>query len=463
MSNFVMMMMSMDRFLSHLEPRSKRLGLAYASLGAACAAFALSVHAQTPDLKTSSTISAAAAQGDSIVAVVNQEVITKQDVARRVRRLEQELSTRGGAMPTREELQKVALDRLIEEQVQISWAKESGINVDDASLDRAIAGVAQSNGMKMPDFIKRVEQEGFAFPVYREQIREEMIIGRLREREVINRTRVSDTDVEDFLVEQSGLSAGDRTEYNVAQILISLPDSATAAQKSEARAKATRLLDQLRSGAEFAQLSSGQSDAPNAKSGGELGFRPLSRLPDAFASAVKTLKVGEYADLIESGAGFHVLLLKDRRQTALPTVAVPVTRARHILLRNDTPENRRQIVQLRQRITSGNASFEDIAKQYSQDGSAAQGGDLGFAVPGQFVPEFQSVLDGLKLNEVSAPVPTRFGLHLIQVLERKEQQLTQKEMRERAREVLREKKTEEQGQMWLADLKAKAFVEMRRD
>ncbi len=423
------------------------------------------VAAQAPDLKTSASLGATGigAAGDSIAAVVNQEVITRQDVQRRVRRLEQEAGARGGAIPTREELQKVALDRLVEEQVQVSWAKESGITVDDATLDRAIGGIAQTNGIKMPDFVKRVEQEGYTFSAYREQIREEMVIGRLREREVTNRVKVNDADVEDFLVEQSGLNAGDRTEFNVAQILIALRDGAGPAQKAEARAKADRVLQQLRSGGDFAKLSLTESDAPNAKTGGELGYRPMSRLPDAFASAVKPLKVGEFAEVVESGAGFHVLMLKEKRQSELPTIAVPVTRARHILLRNDTPENRRQMAQLRQRIITGNSTFESVAKQYSQDGSAAQGGDLGFAVPGQFVPEFQSVLDGLKLNEISEPVVSRFGVHLIQVLERKQQQLTQKEMRERAREVLREKKTEENGQVWLTDLRAKAFVEIRRD
>jgi peptidyl-prolyl cis-trans isomerase SurA len=286
----------------------------------------------------------------------------------------------------------------------------------------------------------------------------------LREREVMNRVKVSDVEVEDFLIEQSGLTAGDRSEYNVAQLLVALRDGASAAQKAEARAKAEKLLQQLKSGTNFAELSKTGSDAPNAKTGGELGFRPLSRLPDAFAAAVKTLKAGELAsDVVESGAGFHVLLLKERRQSELPTVAVPVTRARHILLRNDTPENRRQMAQLKQRLTSGSANFETLAKQYSQDGSAAQGGDLGFAVPGQFVPEFQSVMDGLRVNEVSDLVVSRFGVHLIQVLERKQQQLTQKEMRERAKEVLREKKMEESGVTWLADLKSKAFVEIRRD
>jgi peptidyl-prolyl cis-trans isomerase SurA len=446
------------------NPRKQTTIVCLALLSALAGTAAL---AQSLELKPSGALSTPAgstAAGDSIAAVVNQEVITRLDVLRRTRRLELEATARGGAAPAREELQKLALDRLVEEQVQVSWAKESGVNVDDASLDRALANIAQSNGLKVPEFVKRVEQDGLSFAAYREQIREEMVITRLREREVMNRVKVSDVEVEDFLIEQSGLTAGDRSEYNVAQLLVALRDGASAAQKAEARAKAEKLLQQLKSGTNFAELSKTGSDAPNAKTGGELGFRPLSRLPDAFAAAVKTLKAGELAsDVVESGAGFHVLLLKERRQSELPTVAVPVTRARHILLRNDTPENRRQMAQLKQRLTSGSANFETLAKQYSQDGSAAQGGDLGFAVPGQFVPEFQSVMDGLRVNEVSDLVVSRFGVHLIQVLERKQQQLTQKEMRERAKEVLREKKMEESGVTWLADLKSKAFVEIRRD
>ncbi len=446
-------------------PRMPVIALCLAALSASACTTAF---AQSLELKPSGTLispaSATAAAGDSIAAVVNQEVITRLDVQRRTRRLEQEANARGGAAPARDELQKLALDRLVEEQVQVSWAKESGVNVDDATLDRALASIAQNNGLKVPEFVKRVEQDGLAFATYREQIREEMVITRLREREVMNRVKVSDVEVEDFLIEQSGLTAGDRSEYNVAQLLVALREGASTAQKAESRAKAVKLLQQLKSGANFAELSKTDSDAPNAKAGGELGFRPISRLPDAFAGAVKTLKAGELAaDVVESGAGFHVLLLKERRQSELPTVAVPVTRARHILLRNDTPENRRQMAQLKQRLTSGSANFETLAKQYSQDGSAAQGGDLGFAVPGQFVPEFQSVMDGLKLNEVSDLVVSRFGVHLIQVLERKQQQLTPKEMRERAKEVLREKKMEESGVTWLADLKSKAFVEIRRD
>jgi peptidyl-prolyl cis-trans isomerase SurA len=428
----------------------------------ALSSMAVTSAAQAP--AASAPVSAASVPGDSIAAVVNQEVITRLDVTRRIKRLEAELAARGQAQPSRDALSQAALERLIEERVQVSFAKEVGVGADDATVERAVASMAQQNGLRLPDFVRRVEREGgISFAAYREQLRDEIVISRLREREVLGRVRVSDAEVDDFLAEQSGVAAGDRIEVNIAQLLAKLPENPSEAQRAQARAKAERWLQQLNSGADFTKLSEAESEAPNAKIGGELGFRPASRLPQAFLESIKDLKPGQYAGPIQTGAGFHVLQVKARRQAEVPTVMVPLTRARHILLREDVPANRRLILDIRNRIISKQATFEQMAAQYSQDGSAQQGGDLGFVAPGQFVPEFEQVMSRLPLNQVSDPVPSRFGLHLIEVLERKEQAMSQKDLRERAREILRERKAEEDGAKWLADLRSRAFVEIRRD
>lgn len=402
--------------------------------------------------------------GDSIAAIVNSSVITRLDVQRRVRRLEAELQARKAPRPPQAELEKAALNQLIDEQVQVTKAADDGISVDDFTLDRAIASIAAQNNLPMPEFIKRVEQECCAYSTYREQIRDDIAISRLRDRDLLARAKVSDAEIDDFIAEQSGAAnAADRVEYNVAQILVSVPDGAPTQVIAEKRAKAEAILQQLQAGGDFAKLSASESDASNAKEGGELGLRTLSRLPDAFVSVVKGMKVGQLAGPIRTGAGFHILLLKAKKQEALPGIMVPVTHVRHILLKGDTPQHRRELLDLRYRIMSGQISFAQAAKQYSQDGSAEQGGDLGWQGTGTFVPEFQQAVDALKIGEVSEPVPTRFGVHLIEVLGRKQQQLSQKDVREQAREILKQRKAQEAAPAWLADLRSKAYIEIRRD
>jgi peptidyl-prolyl cis-trans isomerase SurA len=442
---------------------SRRLRFAALLLLAAVALPA--ARAQQPSLRADSALRAPAAQpsGDSIAAIVNTNVITRLDVQRRMRRIEAELQARRTPLPPRAELEKLALDALIDEQVQVTWAADQGITADDFTLERAIASVAAQNNLSMPEFIKRVEQDCCAFAVYREQLRDEIVISRLRDRELLARAKVSEAEIDDFIAEQSGVSGADRVEYNVAQLLVAVPEDAPADVVAQRREKAERLLQQLRDGADFAKLSAEQSDASNAKEGGELGFRTLARLPDAFVNVVKPMKTGDYAGPVRTGAGFHVLLLKAKKTNDLPGVVVPVTHARHILLKGDTPQNRRLLTDLRYRIMSNQITFEQAARQYSQDGSAEQGGDLGTQGPGVYVPEFQQAMDALKLGELSEPVPTRYGVHLIQVLERKQQQLSPKDMREQSREILRQRKALENVGPWLADLRSKAYIEVRRD
>jgi peptidyl-prolyl cis-trans isomerase SurA len=404
-----------------------------------------------------------ASQGDAIVAIVNQDVITRVDVARRANRIQREMVQRGAPMVPRAEIEAEALEALINERVQVSWAKETGINVDDLALDRAIAQIAQSNQMPLSEFLRRVESEGYSIAFYREQIRDEMIIARLRERDVLNRLRPSDAEVEDFIAEQSG-RAGQRTEWNVAQLLVAVPEGATQARVAELQAKAERLLARARAGEDFARLSATESDAANAKDGGELGFRSSDRMPSAFLDVVKEAKVGDLLGPIRTGAGFHVLKLVERRSPDAVAVKIPLTQVRHILLASgDQSANIARLREARQRIVSGQARFEDVAREISQDGSAMQGGDLGAAGPRAFVPEFEVAMNALAIGQVSEPVVSRFGVHLIQVTGRSEQTLSPREVREQARELLKERRADDAIASWLADLRGKAFVELRRD
>jgi peptidyl-prolyl cis-trans isomerase SurA len=438
------------------------LAVALTLLGMAAA----SVQAQAPSFRSSTAIAnpqVASPKGDAIVAVVNQEIITRTDVQRRVLRIQRDLVQKGQSLPPVAELEKTALDAIVDEKVQVSAAREAGISVDENTLDRAMQQIAQSNNMRLPEFMARVEAEGYGIVGYRENIREEITISRLRERDIASRLRISESDIDSFIAEQAGVSSGDRNEINVAHLLVAVPERASDAERAALRAKAVRLAEQARSGTDFVALAQ-DSDATNAKLGGEFGWRNPQRYPQAFADAVASLKTGAVTDPIQTGAGFHVLKLLGRRQAELPAAAVTATRARHIVLREgNEAENTRRLVEMKQQIAAGTAKFEDLAKRFSQDGAAAQGGDLGFMLPRQLVPEFEVAMNNLAPGQLSDPIPTRFGVHLVQVLERKQQALSTKETRDQAREVLRERKGEENTVAWLQDLRARAYVEMRSD
>lgn len=398
---------------------------------------------------------------DYIMAVVNQEPITHTDVDKRVTRI-QESARAGTKLPPEDELRAQVLDALIDEKVQISYAKTIGVDIPDAEVDAAIEGIAAQNQLTLADLKQRMKADGLDFDRYRASLREQILLQRLREREVMPRIVVTDQELDEFLKQDK--AAQSEVALNVAHILIAVPEGATPAQIQFLQAKAQDIRDRAAKGANFAQLAKENSaDTGTRDQGGALGLRPASRLPELFVATTTKLKVGEIAPLARSNAGFHIIKLVQRENTA--AASYTQQRARHILLRTSpqasAEDMSRRMKDIRKQIVGGQASFAQMARQYSEDGSGAKGGDLGWAAPGQFVPEFEKALNALQPGEISEPVVSRFGVHLIQLIERKEVQLTDQQKREAARSVLRERKFESTYEDWARELRAQAWVEMR--
>lgn len=433
------------------------------AVAAAAALLALSgpAQAQAP---------AAAAQrqavlnGDYIVAVVNQELVTAGEVERRIGRAQQDAAQRAGVrLPPEAELRRQAMDALIDERVLVTYARESGARIDEPDLDRAVQSIAQQNQLTPEQLRERMRADGIDYARFRANLRDQMLVERVREREVYQRIRITDLEI-DRLVDQQRAAAQADAELNVAQILVTVPENAPAAEREARKARAEAALARVRGGEDFAKVAAELSEDGNRAKGGEIGLRPASRLPDLFVDAVRPLAAGEIAPaLVSSGAGFHVLKLLDRRDGGALRVAQ--THARHILLRTSpqlTAEAAsRRLSELQRQIEAGTRSFDEAARQVSDDSTAANGGDLGWAGPGQFVPEFEEAMNKLPLGGISAPVVSRFGVHLIQVLERREVALETKQLREQARNLLREQKFDEAYAEWARELRARAYVEMR--
>lgn len=439
----------MTDFLSLLRPPA----LALAALAGAVVAPAL--HAQTR--------ASAPRSGDFIVAIVNQELVTASEVEARLARIRADAARSNARLPPDAELRRQVIDVLIDERVQLTHAREFGQRVDEAELDRAVANVALQNQITLDQLRERLRLEGIDYARFRANVRDQMMTERLREREVMGRIRVSDADIDAYLAERRA-QAGAAAEYNIAQILVPVPEGAGLAEVQQRRARVDAALARVKGGESFEAVAREISEDGNRAQGGVIGMRPAERLPDVFVEVVKSLKVGEIAPTpLRTGAGFHILKLVDKREANAFTIQQ--TRARHILLRISAQLPREAAVQrlagFRQQIESGQRTFEQLARENSEDGSAAQGGDLGWAGPGMFVPEFEEAMNELAINGISAPVVSRFGVHLIQVVERRTATLDAKQQREQARNVLRELKFDEAYAEWIRDLRARAYIEMR--
>jgi len=400
--------------------------------------------------------------GDYIVAVVNDESVTANEVAQRSQRMREDVAQKGGPTPTAAEIRKTALDQLVEERVLVTYARENGVKVDEAEVDRAVANIAASNKLSAEQLRERLRQQGMDWGAFRHNIRDQITIQRIRDREVISHIRVTDSEINDYIDKQRG-PGGVTEQVNIAQILVTVPEHADDAVLAQRKARAEEALARVGNGEPFEQVAREMSEDANKTHGGEIGARPLDRYPDLFVNAVKNLKVGAVTPLIRSGAGFHILKVLSRSQEA--GVKITQTRVRHIVL---TPSQQMSLEQaterlreLRQAIMDGRVRFEDVARQYSEDGSAQQGGDLGWISPGNLVPEFEEAMGKLPTMTVSQPVQTRFGVHLIQVLDRRDATLDPKQLREQATNVLKEGKFESAYTEWVADLRAKAFIEYR--
>ena len=450
----------MTDFLHTLRLPSLALAIGLCAASAVAQLQMRSATSPTPQV----VIRAPSYSGDYIVAVVNSESVTAAELEQRMLRIRAASTPRGGTPPPiTDQLRQQALDSLIEERVLLTYARDSGIRVDDAEVERAVQSVAAQNRMSMDQLRERLRADGMDMARFRASLRDQILLERVREREVGQRTRVSEADIDKFLAEKLTQGGGD-SELNIAQILITVPEGAAADVVAQRQAMAQAALARVRGGEDFATVARELSEDGNRARGGEIGMRPASRLPDPFVAQVRGLKAGEISPtLLRSGAGFHVVKLVGRSDSA--GVRVTQTRARHILLR-PSPQLSAELAQqrladMRAQIERGANNFEALARQYSEDGSAAQGGDLGWVNPGAFVPEFEEALNRLPVGGLSQPVTTRFGVHLIEVVDRRETSLDAKQLREQARLALREQKFEEAFLEWVKDLRSRAYVEMR--
>lgn len=401
---------------------------------------------------------------DYIVALVNSEPVTNFDVRQRLLRLERQASSQGKALPPRDELVKEVLEQLVVERALLQQATEQGVRVDEAALVQAEQAIAAQNQLSVEEFRRRATAEGLDPNKIRNELRNQLLLQRLREREVNARVSVSEADIDAFIRERQNANA-EALEVNLGHVLIQVPENAGEDRVRELQATAQGVAQRLRAGADLAEQAKAFSQGNEAASGGLMGLRPTARLPDLFVQATRNLPVGGVAGPLRSAAGFHVLKVVEKRQAPIPELSVMQSRARHILLRPGPQLSQEQAIArlagYRQQIASGQATLEDLARQHSQDGSARQGGDLGWVSPGQFVPEFEQVMNALRPGETSQPLVSRFGVHLIRLEERRQAVLSEREQREIARDLVREEKADDAVNAWTEEVRSRAFVEYR--
>ena len=412
-------------------------------------------------------------QADYIVAVVNSEPITNHEINVRVERIAEQMASQGATLPARDVLVRQVLERTILEKAQLQAAKELGLKVDALALSQAEEAVARQNNITLDALHQRLQADNISPERFREELRSQLLLQRLREREIDSRVRVSELDIDQYLQEQkpagaAAANANTNTNANIGlelgHVLVVVPETASPAEVAVLQARAQSVADKARAGEDFAGLARDYSASPEKAQGGSLGLRSADRYPELFTQATLPLAVGGVAGPLRSGAGFHVLKVLNKTQGGSTTIAVQ-NHARHILL---TPSAKlteaaaaERLADYRQRILAGQADFAELAREVSKDGSAKEGGDLGWATSGRYVPEFQAALDTLQPGEISAPLVSRFGVHLIQLLERRQVQLSQREQRDAVRDVVREKKLDEAYENWAKELRARAYVEYR--
>ena len=402
---------------------------------------------------------------DRIVAVVNDEAITSVELEDRARFAVKQLAQQGTAPPPKAVIERQLLDRMIGDRVQLQLAKETGLRVDDPELDRAIGRIADQNKITVDVLKQTLERDGVPYAKFREDIRNEIIMTRLREREVDNKIVVTDSEI-DALLAGSTSENMRNDEFELSHILIVVPENASPEQLQTRRARADEALAQLTKGADFRQVAAAFSEAPDALRGGEMGWRQGERLPTIFYDAVKTMKPGEVSGILRSANGFHILRLNERRSQALAQAPASVqqTHVRHILLKTNElvseTEARNRLMGLKERLEN-KGDFAELARVHSEDASASKGGDLGWILPGDTVPEFERAMNNLKPGEISDPVRTPFGWHLIQVIERGTKDVSKERQRIGARQTLRARKADEAYQEWVRQLRDRAYVEVR--
>ncbi len=427
------------------------------SCAAVLAVTAPAVHAQGAKPRAIVTV-------DRIIAVVNDEIITQKELAARVDFALRQLRQQGTPPPPRDVIERQLLERLIGDRVQMQHAQNIGMRVDDAELDKALERIATDNKLSLAQMRGTLERDGVPFEKFREDIRSEITLARLREREVAQKIVITESEIDNFIQSQQA-QPGRSDEFNVSHILVSVPENASPEQLQTRRARAEEALAQIRGGADFRQIAAAFSDAPEALQGGLLGWRESERLPTLFLEALRALQAGQLTDLLRSPNGFHILRLNERRGGQAP-IMVQQSRARHILIKTNElvseTEARNRMLALKERLDN-KADFAELARAHSEDTSASRGGDLGWLNAGDTVPEFEQAMNALKPGQISAPVRSPFGWHIIEVLERRTQDMTRDGQRMNARQALRERKTDEAYQEWVRQLRDRAYVERRLD
>lgn len=399
---------------------------------------------------------------DRIIAIVDQAVITEQELIDRTRTVKAQLEKQGTELPPDNVLERQVLERLIADSLQLQMAAQTGVKIDDTQLDKTIERIAAQNKMSIEEFTVLLEKDGIPLRKFREDIRSEITINRVREREVDNKLNISEGEIDNYLTTQANRGE-DQDEFEISHILIRTPEDASPEDLEKAKTKTQEALKQLADGVSFSQVSASLSDAPNALEGGGMGWRNGGQLPALFLEMLKPMQKDEVSKPIRSPNGFHILKLTDRRG-GVSSLVVGQTHARHILIKLSEvvseKDAKRKINGIKERLDNG-GKFEELARQYSEDGSANNGGDLGWVNPGDTVPPFEKAMNNLGLGEISEPVLSPFGWHVIQVIERRQQDMTKEASRLKARQEIRARKSEEAYQDWIREMRDRAFVELR--
>ena len=399
---------------------------------------------------------------DRIVAIVNDDVLMESELISRLRKIRRDLLEKDIPPPPTDVLEKQVLERLILQRLQLQEAARSGIVVEDQTLNRTLQRVAESNALTLNQFRRVLERDGISFAQFREDVRNEILISRVRNTKVRSRVRVSDQEVEHLLANLENSGELD-SQYRIGHILVAIPDGSSASTIQGYREKADRIIAELNNGADFRQTAATYSDAQTALEGGDLGWRKRNELPTAFADIIPAMSVGEIRGPVRTSGGFNIIKLIDTRGGK--QVLITQTLVRHILIKPNEvvteDEARSRVEHLRNRILSGE-NFEKLAKANSDDkGSAVKGGDLGWTLPGKLVPEFEAVMNKTRIGDVSAPFKSPFGWHILKVEDRRKYDGTKEIRRKKAHEIIHKRKTEEELELWLRRMREEAYVEIR--
>ncbi len=402
---------------------------------------------------------------DRIIAIVDKDVITEQELTNKVRTVSNQLEKQGKQLPSEQVLRKQILERLIVDNLQLQLAQQRGISVNDSQLDKTIERIAEQNKMNLEEFKAALENDGINFYQFREDMRDEITIARLKDTEIDKRIEVSDGEIDNYLTTQENSKDNQQIEYELSHILVRTPEESTPEDLEKARIKIEEVMKALANGESFEQVSASYSDAPNALEGGNMGWRNSGQIPPAFLNLLQSMQIGEVSKPIRSPNGFHLVKITNKRNTD-STLIVEQTKVRHILIKlNEVvseQEAKQKMDSLKERLDNGD-QFEDLARQYSEDGSANSGGDLGWVNPGDTVPQFEEAMNALAIGEISEPIRSPFGWHIIQVLERRKQDMTEQAARIKARREIHARKAEEAYDDWIHEMRDRAFVELRLD